>query len=207
MASRKKPFIIGITGGSASGKTLFLKELFERFKEGEISLVSQDNYYKPIEEQTKDVNGIENFDLPTAINHTKFSKDIQKLIQGERLELKEYTFNKKDVIPKDIIIEPTKIIVVEGIFVFHFPEVSNLIDLKIFIDATDEIKLNRRIQRDAVERGYDINDVLYRWENHVTPTYNEFIRPHKMHSDLIVMNNQHFRKGLDVLVAYLKDYL
>lgn len=175
--------------------------------EGEISLVSQDNYYKPIEEQTKDVNGIENFDLPSAINHTKFSKDIQKLITGEKLVLKEYTFNKKDVIPKDIIIEPTKIIVVEGIFVFHFPEVSDLIDLKIFIDATDEIKLNRRIQRDAVERGYDINDVLYRWENHVTPTYNEYIRPHKMHSDLIVMNNQHFRKGLDVLVAYLKDYL
>ena len=199
-----KPLIIGITGGSASGKTLFLEALFARFNQDEITLISQDNYYHPIELQTKDPNGIENFDLPSSINHLKFAEDIQRLIAGETIHLKEYTFNNKGAIPKELTIFPSKILVVEGIFVFHFKEISQLIDLKIFIDATDEIKLQRRIQRDAKERGYDLNDVLYRWENHVRPTYLEFIRPHKMHADLIIPNNQDFQKGLDVLVSYLK---
>mgnify|MGYP000673865718 FL=1 len=95
--------------------------------------------------------------------------------------------------------------VVEGIFVFHFPEVADLLDLKIFIDAKDKIKLKRRIKRDNEERGYDLQDVMYRWKFHVKPTYEEYIRPHKFHADLVIPNNNHFEKGLDVVVSYLKS--
>ena len=97
--------------------------------------------------------------------------------------------------------------VVEGIFVYYFEEIAELIDLKVFIAARNKIKLNRRIHRDNAERGYDINDVLYRWEHHVRPTYQRYIKPFKASADLIIPNNHGYDKGLDVLVAFLKSKL
>jgi uridine kinase len=200
MSTIERPFIIGITGGSASGKTLFLSRLMEQFRTDDICLLSQDNYYRPIEHQTKDHNGIENFDLPGAI-------DDQALRNGEVVSRVEYTFNNTEKVPDMLHFHPRKILVVEGIFVFHFPEVAQLLDLKIFIDARDKIKLKRRIKRDNEERGYDLQDVMYRWKYHVKPTYEEFIRPHKRSCDIVIPNNQHFEKGLDVIVSYLKNQI
>jgi uridine kinase len=205
MSINKRPFIIGITGGSASGKTLFLTRLMEQFETDDICLLSQDNYYRPKEHQTKDENGIENFDLPTAIDDVAFAADVEKLRLGEIVTREEYTFNNSDKIPNLLHFFPKKILVVEGIFVFHFPEVAKLLDLKIFIDAQDKIKLKRRIKRDNEERGYDLQDVMYRWKYHVKPTYEEFIRPHKRSCDIVIPNNHHFEKGLQVIVSYLKS--
>ena len=207
MSTIERPFIIGITGGSASGKTLFLSRLMEQFKTDDICLLSQDNYYRPIEHQTKDHNGIENFDLPGAIDDQAFAADIERLRNGEVVSRVEYTFNNTEKVPDMLHFHPRKILVVEGIFVFHFPEVAQLLDLKIFIDARDKIKLKRRIKRDNEERGYDLQDVMYRWKYHVKPTYEEFIRPHKRSCDIVIPNNQHFEKGLDVIVSYLKNQI
>jgi uridine kinase len=201
----QKPYIIGITGGSASGKTLFLKKLLERFDESEICLISQDNYYKPIHLQTKDANGIENFDIPESIDAERYAADIMALRDGKDITIEEYTFNKKDAVPKMLTFKSSPIIVVEGIFVFHFLEIAHLIDLRVFIDAKNKIKLDRRINRDNIERGYDLTDVLYRWENHVTPTYNKFIKPYKKYADLVIPNNDNFEKGLEVLSVFLKS--
>lgn len=201
----QKPYIIGITGGSASGKTLFLKRLLEHFTDKEICLISQDNYYKPIHLQTKDENGIENFDIPDSIDAERYATDIQALRDGKDVTIEEYTFNRKDAIPKLLTFHSAPIIVVEGIFVFHFLEIAHLIDLRIFIDAKNKIKLNRRINRDNVERGYDLTDVLYRWENHVTPTYTKYIRPYKKNADIIIPNNDNFEKGLEVITVFLKE--
>jgi uridine kinase len=206
MSINKRPYIIGITGGSASGKTLFLTRLMEQFETNDICLLSQDNYYRPKEHQTKDENGIENFDLPTAIDDVAFAADVEKLRLGEIVTREEYTFNNSDKIPNLLHFFPKKILVVEGIFVFHFPEVAKLLDLKIFIDAQDKIKLKRRIKRDNEERGYDLQDVMYRWKYHVKPTYEEFIRPHKRSCDIVIPNNHHFEKGLQVIVSYLKSH-
>ena len=207
MSTIERPFIIGITGGSASGKTLFLSRLMEQFQTDDICLLSQDNYYRPIEHQTKDHNGIENFDLPGAIDDQAFAADIERLRNGEVVSRVEYTFNNTEKVPDMLHFHPRKILVVEGIFVFHFPEVAQLLDLKIFIDARDKIKLKRRIKRDNEERGYDLQDVMYRWKYHVKPTYEEFIRPHKRSCDIVIPNNQHFEKGLDVIVSYLKNQI
>jgi len=205
MSTNNHPFIIGITGGSASGKTLFLTRLMEQFDTDDICLLSQDNYYRPKEHQTKDENGIENFDLPSAIDDVAFAADVEKLRSGEIVTREEYTFNNSEKIPNLLHFYPKKILVVEGIFVFHFPEVAKLLDLKIFIDAQDKIKLKRRIKRDNEERGYDLQDVMYRWKYHVKPTYEAFIRPHKRSCDIVIPNNQHFEKGLQVIVSYLKS--
>ena len=207
MSTIERPFIIGITGGSASGKTLFLSRLMEQFRTDDICPLSQDNYYRPIEHQTKDHNGIENFDLPGAIDDQAFAADIERLRNGEVVSRVEYTFNNTEKVPDMLHFHPRKILVVEGIFVFHFPEVAQLLDLKIFIDARDKIKLKRRIKRDNEERGYDLQDVMYRWKYHVKPTYEEFIRPHKRSCDIVIPNNQHFEKGLDVIVSYLKNQI
>jgi uridine kinase len=206
MSTNNRPFIIGITGGSASGKTLFLTRLMEQFDTDDICLLSQDNYYRPKHQQTKDENGIENFDLPGAIDDVAFATDVEKLRSGEIVTREEYTFNNSDKIPHLLQFHPRKILVVEGIFVFHFPEVAKLLDLKIFIDAQDKIKLKRRIKRDNEERGYDLQDVMYRWKYHVKPTYEEYIRPHKRSCDLVIPNNHHFEKGLQVIVSYLKSH-
>ncbi len=203
----QKPFIVGITGGSASGKTYFLNSLMDSFGSNEVCLISQDNYYRSLDEVPLDENGVHNFDLPQAINHERYAQHIIELREGHSIEQIEYTFNNPNIVPKVLTFQSAPIIVVEGIFVFYFKEIADLLDLKIFIDAKEHIKLKRRIIRDQVERGYDLTDVLYRWENHVFPTYEQFIKPSKADADIIVPNNRNFTKGLEVVRSYLKGLI
>lgn len=202
-----KPYIVGITGGSASGKTYFLHSLLESFSESEICLISQDHYYKTQAFVPKDENGVENYDLPEAIDFELFSKHIEQLKRGEEVHQKEYVFNNPNIVPKTLVFKPAPIIVVEGIFVFHSIEINKLLDLKVFIDAKEHIKIKRRIIRDNNERGYDLTDVLYRWENHVSPTYEKYIEPTKYDADIVINNNKHFYNGLSILTSFLKDKL
>jgi uridine kinase len=200
----KKPFIVGITGGSASGKTLFLDRLLHAFGPGEVCLISQDNYYKPRHLQPVDDMGIYNFDTPNSIDFAQYADDIRKIQNGETVYRQEYTFNNPNKKPKILEFAPAPVVVVEGIFVLYYPELADLLDLKIFIDAKEYIKLKRRIVRDKVERGYDLDDVLYRYEMHVMPTYEKYIEPFKSDADLIVTNNRNFDKALDVIRTYLR---
>src|SRR6185369_16307991 len=159
-----KPFTIGITGGSGSGKTFFLQGLSAHFKPNEICLISQDNYYKPRDQQPLDENGVKNFDLPVAIDRESFLQD--KLKAGQDVIKREYTFNNPSASSKHLEFKTAPILVVEGLFVQYFEEIAKELDLKIFIEAKDHVKLGRRIKRDQVERGYDIDDVLYRYQHH-----------------------------------------
>ncbi|UCS94463.1 uridine-cytidine kinase [Echinicola marina] len=201
----RKPYIVGITGGSASGKTLFLKQLLATFEPEEICLISQDNYYKPKNEQPKDDLGVENYDSPHSFDFVQYAADIRDIQQGKKVFKQEYTFNNPNVIPKMLTFNPAPVVVVEGIFVLYSPELSNLLDLKIFIDAKDYIKLKRRIVRDKVERGCDLDDVLYRYEKHVMPTYEKYIAPFKHDADLIIPNNNDFERGLEMVKVFLKE--
>lgn len=199
-----KPYIVGITGGSASGKTHFLKRLMDAFAEDEVCLISQDNYYKDLHLQPKDHQGIENFDLPESIDHVRYSDDIKKLIAGESVTIKEYNYNNSEVPDVFITYKPAPVIIVEGIFVYHFKDVADLLDLKLYIDASEMVKIKRRIYRDNMERGYDLDDVLYRYEHHVTPTYKRFIEPYKEKADIIIPNNHSFDTALNLIVEHLK---
>lgn len=200
-----KPFIVGITGGSASGKTSFLRGVLSAFAEDEICLISQDNYYRSLDQIQVDDQGIHNFDLPETIDHHLYAQHIELLRTGQSVQQKEYTFNNPTVVPRLLTFSPAPIIVVEGIFVFHFRELADQMDLKIFIDAKNSIKLERRVKRDAEERGYDLDDVMYRWKYHVKPTYRQFIKPYRAEADIVIPNNVHYQKGLDVVIAFLKS--
>lgn len=207
ISHENQPYIIGITGGSASGKTFFMKCLIDSFRPEDVCRISQDNYYRPIHEIPRDENGVENFDLPETIDHHLFAEHIAVLRAGREVQQKEYTFNNPLIKPEILVFEPRPIIIVEGIFVLYFPDIARLIDLKIFVDAKEHVKIKRRIIRDNNERGYDLDDVLYRWEHHVAPTYDKYILPLRSEADMIINNNTRFDTGLDVLVGFLKRKL
>ena len=201
------PYIIGITGGSASGKTFFMKSLIDSFSEEEVTHISQDNYYRPIHEIPRDENGVENFDLPETIDHHLFAEHIAVLRAGREVHQKEYTFNNPLIVPQTLVFEPRPIIIVEGLFVFHYPEIANLMDLKIFMDADEEVTLNRRISRDGVERGYTRDMVMYQWVNHVIPAYKKYLLPYKDSCQKIIMNNTHVADDIIEVSKEISDEL
>ncbi|MBK5277489.1 MAG: uridine kinase [Bacteroidia bacterium] len=206
-----KPFTIGITGGSGSGKTYFLKGLSAHFKPEEICLISQDNYYRPIDQQQTDENGVINFDLPDAFDRGAFYDDLLKLKSGQAVIKKEYIFDNTGTLKrgpaKFFEFKPAPILVVEGLFVQYFEEIEKELDLKIFIEAKDYIKIGRRIRRDHAERGSDVDDVLYRYQHHVMPVFETLIEPIKHKADLVIPNNANFYRALEVLVGYLKSVI
>jgi uridine kinase len=205
MNPNQRPYIIGITGGSASGKTMFLNDLLKSFSKDEICLISQDNYYRDRKDQEVDAQGYINFDDPKSLDLHQYALDIQMIRNGKSFRKQEYTFNNPDIIPKMMTFEPKPIIVVEGLFVFYYKEIADLLDLKVFIDAKRKLRLDRRIKRDGAERGYgEQEEVLYRWNNHVEPAFQNYIKPYRKTADLVIPNNVHFEKGLEILVGYLR---
>ncbi|MEM0994987.1 MAG: uridine kinase [Bacteroidota bacterium] len=202
-----KPYIVGITGGSGSGKTSFIDRIRQAFTEEELCVVSQDNYYLPIEMQAKDRNGIENFDLPSSFDHDSFHEDMLLLISGKDVTKDEYIFNDPTAIPKKITFHSAPIILIEGLYVFHTKPMRDLIDLKVFVHAKDEYKIIRRIIRDQTERNYPVEDVLYRYQHHVMPNFEQYIKPHLDKVDLIVNNNDHFEQAFKVLQGFLRNHL
>jgi len=197
--SQNKIYLIGIAGGSGSGKTSFLRELLNHFPLDKISLVSQDNYYFPKQEQQADENGVINFDLPTSIDRDHFYADMNTLIKGEPIEKQEYNFNNPAWAPEKVIVHPAPVIIMEGLFVFYYEEIRKKLDCKVFIDVHHEERLGRRIRRDAQERGYPEHEVRYQWDHHVRPAEEKYLDPYINECDLIVDNTLHFKEGLEKL--------
>ncbi len=201
----KKPYVIGIGGGSGSGKTSFLRAVKNGFSDKEVCVFSMDEYYRPRELQKTDKQGVKNFDLPYSIDKKAFRKDLEKLINGQSVNRKEYTFNNENVKPKELTFLPAKVILVEGLFVFHYKKISQLLDLKVFLFAKENLKVIRRIKRDGQERNYPLEDVLYRYENHVLPSYQKYIHPYQDGADIVINNNINYEKGLEVLQGFIKN--
>jgi uridine kinase len=186
---QSKPFVMGIAGSSGSGKTFFLRCFLNHFTEDEITLISQDDYYIPANTKTQEENKLYNFDLPTAIDRKSFYHDIKSLFDGETVYKEEYTFNNPNIKPRILEIKPAPILIVEGLFIFHYEEVNALLDHRIFLHADEDIALDRRLKRDLIERGYNEEDVRYKWVNHVVPAFNEYLLPFKESCDRIIINN------------------
>jgi len=202
--AKHKPYLIGISGGSGSGKTRIIHEIREHFPDHQLCIISQDEYYHPRDQQVWDNAGYQNFDLPGAIDNKSFVADIKKLIRGDEVHKQQYIFNNPKKKPITLVFKPAPVVLVEGLFVFHFEAIRKLLDLKIFIAADDVIKLKRRIIRDAGERNYPLEDVLHRYEFHVLPSYRAYIEPFRHDADIVINNHQSYDAAIDVLSALIK---
>ena len=199
--------IIGISGCSASGKSFIVKYILDNLGDELVSIIYQDNYYRKREQQIKDDKGNYNFDLPTSFHIDQLIDDIKKIKNGEKVVRNEYTFNNPSINPKKIIVNPRPIVLVEGLFLFDNSDLSSLFDKKIFIDSEMETMINRRIKRDNRVRGYDKDDVIYKYENHIIPASKKYIFPHKDYSDIIVDNNKKDFEGAKTTLDYItKQY-
>lgn len=203
----EKHLVIGIAGGSGSGKTTLLRALLGHFRPDQICLVSQDNYYHPKEAQVADENGVINFDLPTSIDRAHFTRDLKDLLAGRPIEKLEYNFNNPAWAPASITVHPAPVIIMEGLFVFHFEEIRTLLDFKVYLEAHHETRLERRIRRDGEERGYGESEVRYQWDNHVRPSEIQYMEPYRAECDLIIDNTHTFDDGLHRLTEQIAAFI
>jgi len=192
--------IVGICGGSGSGKTTLLKRLSSEYEHLKPSVFSMDNYYFPIERQVRDENGIYNFDLPTALDEKRLTADLHRLVNGEPITVKEYHFNAppdKNVL---ITIEPSPLIIVEGLFLFHYEGVRNVLDFSIFVEVDQQVQLDRRLYRDQESRGYSREDILYQWNTHVLPCYEKYLLPYRNTADFVFRNDARADEDYNALI-------
>jgi uridine kinase len=202
---KKDTLVIGICGGSGSGKTTVIEELVHLMESHKPALLSLDNYYKDIDQQVRDEQGHINFDLPSAIDTDLYLRDLKRLVGGESIRIKKYTFNIRGE-QQFIDIHYSKIILTEGIFLFNIPEVMRMIDIKIFVELDEEIQLQRRLNRDVKERGYDREAVLYQWYNHVIPAYKNYIEVHKVKADIVLQNDGDLSHLVQLVDRYILNH-
>lgn len=199
-------FIIGITGGSGVGKTTLIRELNKEF-ENEVSVFSLDNYYLPKNQQVKDENGVINFDLPTALDLDKLKADFDQLRQGNSIHQKIYGFNNPENPDNFHEIQPKSLLIVEGLFVMHYPFIQEALDYSVYLEVHPDIQLARRLKRDIEERNYSEDDIRYQWKHHVLPAYESFVKPYKQHADLIINNDEGFDENIHILTEVIHKKL
>lgn len=192
--------IIAIAGGSGSGKS-YLVRLLQIALAQKVSVLSLDNYYKPKHTQVKDKNGIENFDLPTAFDHEKLALDLQQLKAGKSISFTQYNYNNSQLVVSDVVVQPAPILLFEGIFALSYPSLLPMFDYTLFVEANTDIALERRLKRDLEERGYEANDVQYRFENHVLQAYYTHILPHKLMADRVIESNKLIHQQVATLLT------
>lgn len=200
-------FIIGIAGGTGSGKTTVVRKLTERLSKGEVVVIPQDSYYKdsshvPVEERQNI-----NFDHPNAFDWGLLESQIRQLKQGLPIEQPIYSYLTCTRQRETVHIEPKEVIIVEGILALCDPALREQMDLKIFVDADADDRLIRVIKRDIVERGRTTEAVLERYQRVLKPMHEQFIEPCKRYADVIVPQGGHNNPAINMLVKFIKQQL
>lgn len=180
-----KPIIVGITGGSASGKS-YVTDIMKKIIP-DSTLLSQDNFYKGIPDGVNPE--LYNFDDVNAIDYDLLIECVKKLKDGDQCNIPTYDFQSHSRKKEKILVEPSRIIIVEGILILCNESLRNLFDVKVFIDADPETRFSRRIQRDIKERKREIDSIIYQYRKFVKPAYDNFIEPCKKYVDLVIPNN------------------
>lgn len=180
------PHLIGIAGGTASGKSTLARRLARALGQERCATVSQDNYYRDLSQLSVEARATVNFDHPESIDAQLFAQQLRALRAGEAVTAPRYDFAHHARISGGDVIEPRPVILVEGILVFVFPEVTDLLDVKIYVETPDDIRLARRVQRDIAERGRDVDGVLHQYLETVRPMHEQFGHLSRTQADLIV---------------------
>ncbi len=197
--------IIGITGGSGSGKTTIVRKISEIV--GDFTFIPQDNYYRSAEFVSNSNINAFNFDHPSAFDSDLMIEHLEALRAGRSIEMPQYDFVHHHRREESVYVEPGKVVVLEGIMIFFESRVRDLIDLKIYVDTPDDIRFIRRLSRDIHERGRTVQSVIDQYMETVRPGHYEFIEPTKAHADLIVPEGGQNQKALEVLVSFMRGII
>ena len=198
--------IIGIAGGSGSGKTTVVKAITEQLKEN-VVVIPQDSYYKDLGHLSEEEKRVHNFDHPDSIDFDLLRSQLKELREGRTVEQPIYSYITCGRSQDTLSIKPADVIIVEGILIFTDPKLRKLMDIKIFVDADDDDRLMRVMSRDIVERGKTVEWVIERYSNTVKPMYLQFIEPSKRYADLIIPQGGHNKVAIDIISATIEKSL
>jgi uridine kinase len=203
----RKPVVIGVTGGSGSGKTSVTKAIYESFKGHSILMIEQDYYYKdqsdlPFEERLKT-----NYDHPLAFDNDLLIEHLEKLLRFESIDKPVYDYSLHTRSEKVIPVEPKDVIILEGILVLEDERLRNLMDIKLYVDTDADLRIIRRLMRDIKDRGRTMDSVIEQYVNVVRPMHNQFIEPTKRYADIIIPEGGHNHVAIDLMVTKIQTIL
>ena len=202
----KKILVIGIAGGTGSGKTTLMKNLITEFS-GKVTILSHDNYYKRHDELTYEERCKLNYDEPAALETDLMARHLDILRSGESIDCPVYDFTVHNRSDETTRITPEKVIIVEGILIFENKELRDLMDIKIFVDTDDDIRLCRRIKRDVRDRGRSLESVIEQYQTTVKPMHEQYVEPSKKFADIIVPEGGKNLVALDMIMGRIRRHL
>ncbi len=201
------PLLLGIAGGSASGKSLVTSTLIDSLGSREVVMIEQDSYYKDFASLTVEERAKLNFDHPDAFDRELLLDHMETLLRGQPIEKPTYDFTRHTRLPETVRVEGHRVIVLEGILVLEDPALRRLMDIKVFIDTDADVRLIRRIRRDTMERGRSLESILDQYEESVRPMHLQFIEPSKRYADIIIPEGGRNRVAIDLLVTKVRSML
>ena len=199
--------IIGIAGGTGSGKTTVVNQIIEELKNEEVDVISQDSYYQDTSHLTYEERVKINFDHPKSIDFDLLVSHLKDLKAGKNIQQPVYSFKEHNRTGETIEIEPRKVIIVEGILILTHPDIREMFDIKIYVHADSDERLIRRLKRDIAERGRDLDEVLNRYQNTLKPMHQQFIEPTKEFADIIIPTNRYNTVAVDIVQTIIRQRL
>nr|XP_027208768.1 uridine-cytidine kinase 2-like [Penaeus vannamei] len=212
----KTPFLIGVAGGTASGKSTVCKKIMEKLGQDDIEhsqrrvvCISQDAFYRPLnpEESTKALKGLFNFDHPDAFDTELILKTLRQILDGKICKIPNYDYVSNSRLDTTTTIYPADVVLFEGILMFYQPEMRELFHMKLFVDSDADTRLARRVMRDTRERGRNLEHVLNQYTNLVKPAFEEFCLPTKKFADVIIPRGAENTVAIDLIVQHIRDIL
>jgi len=201
------PLVVGIAGGTASGKTTVARKIHEAFSPSRIAFVDQDSYYKDLRGLPKDERRLVNFDHPDAFDTALLVQHLQALKAGRAVEKPVYDFVESVRTQATTAVRPADIVLVEGILVLHEDAIRAELDVRLFVETEDDVRIIRRLTRDIKERGRDFDHVVHQYLHSVRPMHLAFVEPSKRHADIVVPHGGNNETAVDMLVGALRARL
>ena len=199
--------IIGISGGTGSGKTTVANRILESVSARQVVFIQQDSYYRNITDLPVDFRQVANFDHPDALDNDLLVNHVRRLKAGEAVELPHYDFRTHTRLSETRHVQPKPIVIVEGILIFADPRLLEQMDIKVFVDTPDDIRFIRRLRRDLAERGRTIESVIEQYLSTVRPMHMQFVEPSKRHADVIIPEGGHNLVSIDLLSGKIRERL